>query len=33
LEQLFPTFNKKQFIVKPTRIEELVEKINTELGS
>ncbi|MFL6359987.1 MAG: response regulator [Nitrososphaeraceae archaeon] len=33
LEQLFPTFNKKQFIVKPTRIGELVEKINTELGS
>jgi DNA-binding response OmpR family regulator len=33
LEQLFPTFNKKQFILKPTRIGELVEKINTELGS
>jgi two-component SAPR family response regulator len=33
LEQLFPTFNKNQFIVKPTQIEELVEKINAELGS
>jgi two-component system, OmpR family, response regulator ChvI len=33
LEHLFPTFNKKQFIVKPTQIEELVEKINTELSS
>jgi two-component system catabolic regulation response regulator CreB/two-component system response regulator ChvI len=33
LEHLFPTFNKKQFIVKTTQIEELVEKINTELAS
>ncbi len=33
LEHLFPTFNKKQFIVKLTQIEELVEKINAELAS
>lgn len=33
LEQIFPTFNKKQFIVKPTQLEELVEKIYAEIGS
>jgi DNA-binding response OmpR family regulator len=33
LERIFPAFNKKQFIVKPTQLDELVERINAELGS